>query len=297
MLYQELTAVFLLLLLNITGLTLGHAEKPLLLLISFDGFRWDYLNTYKNVTPTLHQLIADGVTAKAGLRNAFTTVTFPNHMSIISGLYEESHGVVGNEMYDPALKRNFSIYRIEDNLESVWFEDTPGEPLWVTNQKQSSLHRSGVYQWPGSEAEIKGYRPYYFKHYNRSIPLKERIDTVIDWFVKPDNDINLGVLYWNEPDETGHKVGPSGPELEKAIAHIDTSVKYMIEQMKSKKLYKDLNIVITSDHGMAAVPPNQWIDLDKFVDPSLYSIYEPGVAAGVLPKPGITILDKENKWL
>ena len=120
---------------------------------------------------------------------------------------------------------------------------------------------------------------------------------MIDWFVKPDNDINLGVLYWNEPDHTGHKVGPSGPELEKAIAHIDTSVKYMIEQMKSKKLYKDLNVVITSDHGMAAVPPNQWIDLDKFVDPSLYSIYEPGVAAGVLPKPGITILDKENKWL
>jgi len=76
------------------------SSPPLLLLISFDGFRWDYPDIYK--LPHFDSLLKRGVRVKH-IDNSFATVTFPSHFTIVTGLYEETHGIVANEIYDREL--------------------------------------------------------------------------------------------------------------------------------------------------------------------------------------------------
>lgn len=131
--------------------------KQRVLLVSYDGFRWNYLDKISNKV-NFERIINAGVYAKKGLQNAFITKTFPNHYTLVTGLYEESHGIVANEMYDPLFNETFSLSDPEDVIKSKWF-DNGGEPIWVTNQKQSTPslpRRSGSLFWPGSMASVHG---------------------------------------------------------------------------------------------------------------------------------------------
>src|SRR5580693_7274858 len=78
----------------------------ILILISLDGFRWDYLQKFKAQTPNLNALAAQGVHAQR-LISAFPSLTFPNHYTIVTGLYPEHHGIVNNHIYDPNFKAEF----------------------------------------------------------------------------------------------------------------------------------------------------------------------------------------------
>jgi predicted AlkP superfamily pyrophosphatase or phosphodiesterase len=84
---------------------------PLLLLISFDGFRWDYPDLYQ--LPNFNLLIKRGVRVKY-IENTFATVTFPSHFTMITGLYEETHGIVANTIYDPKLNASATIDTMND---------------------------------------------------------------------------------------------------------------------------------------------------------------------------------------
>ena len=132
-------------------------EKPVstsnpLLVISFDGFRWDYLQ--RTLTPNFDKFIKNGVQAKYGMKNAFVTKTFPNHFTLATGLWEESHGIIANDMYDPFLNQNFSPGNKSANQDPAWF-DVGGEPIWVTNQIQNKNAQSGVIMWVGGEAPVR----------------------------------------------------------------------------------------------------------------------------------------------
>lgn len=79
------------LLINSDVLNSKPLDTPNLILISFDGFRWDYLENH--TLPNFHKyFLKDGVKVSKGLKNAFSTVTFPNHWTLATGLYPESHG-------------------------------------------------------------------------------------------------------------------------------------------------------------------------------------------------------------
>ena len=77
-----------------------------LILISMDGFRWDY--TERTDTPNFDFLIEKGVRAQS-LMPVFPTSTFPNHLSIATGLYPENHGIVSNTMYDEVFDAWYTI--------------------------------------------------------------------------------------------------------------------------------------------------------------------------------------------
>lgn len=195
-----------------------HADHvPKLLLISFDGFRWDYLT--KVDTPNFDRLINDGVKAE-WIKDAYTSITFPNHYTIVTGLYEESHGIVANEFYDPDLDIVFQSHNkttVQDGR--FW----GGEPIWVTNQKQGGT--SGVFYWVGSEAEIQGYRPTHYENYtvhDASMELWiKHTDVVMGWMTDLDNPVDLALLYFKEPDHTGHIYGPDSPEVKDIITQCD----------------------------------------------------------------------------
>ncbi len=79
--------------------TVAQQAKHYVVLISLDGFRYDYPRRYG--APHLLGLGTKGASAPEGMLPAYPSLTFPNHISIITGLYPELHGIVGNIFWDP----------------------------------------------------------------------------------------------------------------------------------------------------------------------------------------------------
>ncbi|XP_062520238.1 uncharacterized protein LOC134195249 [Corticium candelabrum] len=228
-----------------------------LLLVSLDGFRSDYLN--RGCTPHLLSIVRDGVQAKF-LQSQFPTKTFPNHYSIITGLYPESHGIVHNRFYDPALGDTFYIGGPSSHNPDWWNE---GEPIWVTATNQGL--KTAAYFWPGSDVEIRNSRPDYWFLYNSSVSWSDRVNTVLQWLDLPDsNQPSFITLYVEEPDHTGHISGPESHEVNIALTKVDSLViKPLINGLKERGIYDCVNMIIVSDHGMTAVNTDRVLFADK----------------------------------
>jgi ectonucleotide pyrophosphatase/phosphodiesterase family protein 1/3 len=174
--------------------------------VSLDGFRSDYFN--RGLTPYLCSLASSGVRAKF-LQSQFPTKTFPNHYSIVTGLYPESHGIVHNRFYDPILNDTFSIGGNSSDDPRWWNE---GEPIWVTAKKQQV--KTATFFWPGSDVEIRKMRPDYWHRYNSSVPWSDRVKAVLEWLDLPDSKRpSFIAMYVEEPDHTGHTSGPQSQEV------------------------------------------------------------------------------------
>lgn len=261
-------------------------EDPKLLLVSLDGFRWNYLNR-KGKFPNFKAIINQGVKSEHGVKNAFLTKTLPNHYTIVTGLYEESHGIVANEFYDPDLKETFSLDNLTQQHQSKWF-DNGGEPIWVTNQKSSTSRRSGSLMWPGSYAAVKGFLPYrYYAPYDRTVPFRTRIDKIVSWFAD-EYPINLGLLYFEEPDYSGHKYGPDNENITKKIEELDADIGYLLKKLEENDILDGLNIIITSDHGMTSTPTDEdhKVDLDVYLSLDTYTAENLNPVITIRPKSG-----------
>lgn len=253
--------------------------RPKLLLVSFDGFRWDYIDRVP--MPNFYSIMKDGVMVKQ-VENVYITKTFPNHYTLVTGLYAETHGVVANEMYDPLLNRSFSI-ETDSKYESQWWEEAV--PLWVSIQKAGG--RSGAAMWPGSDVKIRGAFPNQFLQYNASVPFETRVERIIQWFSAPKEEaVDFGVLYWEEPDESGHFLGPQSPLMDAVIAGIDEKLGFLINELKKAGIYEKVNLVVTSDHGMVQLSPDHIIELDQYVSRDLYTWVDKSPVVGILPKEG-----------
>lgn len=257
-------------------------DRPKLLLVSFDGFRWDYI--YRVPTPNFRILMDEGVMVKQ-VESAYITKTFPNHYSLVTGLYAETHGIVANEMYDPVLNRSFSM-ETDSIYDSRWWE--AAVPLWVTIQKAGG--RSGAAMWPGSDVKIHGMFPNQYLLYNASVSFETRVEWIIEWFSAPKEEaVDFGVLYWEEPDESGHKLGPQNSLMDAVIAGIDEKLGFLMNELKKAGLYEKVNLIVTSDHGMAQLSTDYIIELDEYVSRDLYTWVDKSPVVGILPKEGITL--------
>ncbi|NXA49186.1 ENPP5 phosphodiesterase, partial [Nothocercus julius] len=252
-------------------------DRPRVLLVSFDGFRWDYI--YRVPTPNFHYAMKNGVHVKQ-VTNVFITKTYPNHYTMVTGLYAESHGVVANEMYDPTLNETFSMNRMEIYNSKFWEE---ASPIWVTNQMEG--HKSGAAMWPGTDVKIHGFLPTHYMPYNESVSFEDRVARLIDWFTS-EEPINLGLLYWEQPDEMGHILGPENPLMGPIISDIDKKLGYLISELKKAKLWDVINVIITSDHGMSQSSSKRLIELDQYLDRELYKVIDYSPAVAILPKEG-----------
>lgn len=261
------------------GRSQGPRDRPKLLLLSFDGFRWDYIDRVP--TPNFHNLIDNGVMVEQ-VENVYITKTFPNHYSLVTGLYAETHGIVANEMYDPAANRSFSM-ETDSIYESWWWEEAV--PLWLTIQKAGG--RSGAAMWPGSDVKIHGEFPDRYLPYNASVSFEDRVGRIIEWFSAPEEEaVDFGVLYWEEPDESGHLLGPESSLMDPVIIDIDGKLGYLINELKKAGLYESVNLIVTSDHGMAQLSPDKIIELDQYVSRDLYTWVDKSPVVGILPVEG-----------
>ena len=195
---------------------------------------------------------------------SFPSVTFPNHYTIVTGLYPEHHGIIENNFYDPARKEAFASGKPDTVRDGSWYG---GVPLWSLAEKQGM--RSACFFWPGSEAEIAGERPSYYLHYDNAVPDEQRIDQVIAWLKLPAAQRpHFITLYYYEPDHTGHEAGPDSPQTGDAVHQVDALVGTLMADLKTVHLPVDL--IVVSDHGMATVQ-GDWIDLDHYADLSKFT--------------------------
>lgn len=233
--------------------------QPTVILISIDGLRWDYWE--KVALPNFQRLSQTGVRAKA-LIPAFPTKTFPNHYTLVTGLYTEHHGIVANTMYDPEFDAKFSMSNRDAVQDGRWWG---GEPVWVTAEKQGQI--SAAFFWPGSEAEILGVRPTFWKVYDDDFPNAARIDTVLAWLDLPaKRRPTFLTLYFSDVDHAGHRHGPDSPEVKTAILDIDTLLGRLFAGLENRKIFDRVNIIVVSDHGMTAVNSDHVIYLDDYLD-------------------------------
>jgi len=253
-----------------------------LLLLSLDGFRWDYCDLYPKETPTLHRLKRGGASAR-GLIPVFPSNTFPNHYSIVTGLWPAHHGVLNNVMFDPDSGRFFRNNLPAAVHDSRWWG---GEPIWVTAIKQG--RHSACSFWPGSEAEIEGVRPNHWKNFDPKESFEARLEELVGWFrVPPEERPDVTTFYLEETNSVGHNFGPASPEIATAIRLLDTRVGLIIQRLEAEGITP--NVVIVSDHGMTEVKPERCVALDEYLDPSTVQVDFGGPVCGLRPKPGTTV--------
>ena len=255
-----------------------RAGDPLVILVSIDGFRPDYLD--RGVTPTLNALKADG--AFAVMRPSFPSVTFPNHYTLVTGLHPDRHGIVGNTMVDADLGR-FSLGNAAAVTNGDWWDE--GEPIWVTAE-QAGL-TTGTMFWPGSEAEIGGVRPSHWSVFDQSMSGDARVDQVLAWLdLSGDRRPDFATLYFDIVDTAGHHHGPAAAETTEAVASVDASIARLIVGLEARGLSNRTTLVVVSDHGMAATAPERAIYLDDIIDVEALQIVHAGAFAGFNPVPG-----------
>jgi predicted AlkP superfamily pyrophosphatase or phosphodiesterase len=249
-----------------------------LILVSLDGFRWDYLQKYP--APNLSRLAAQGVHAER-LIPMFPSMTFPNHHTIITGLRPEHHGVIHNNMYDPVTRETFAFNKPELQGPQWW----GGEPVWVTAIKQG--RRAHCLFWPGTGTAMAGLLPTEWKRYNGKPEPNEIVDIGLGWLEPPaEKRPSFMTLYFHHTDSVGHRYGPDSPEIAATVAKVDEAMGRLVDGLHRLKLDDVANLVIVSDHGMVEISTNRVINLGDFVDLKNAQVDFSGAVAGLRPLDG-----------
>lgn len=275
-------------------------SQETVILISFDGFRHDYFA--RTDTPNLDSMRSIGVSA-SNMRPIYPSSTFPNHYTLVTGLYAESHGIVENTMYDPVLDATFSIRDSSAVTDSRWWL---GEPVWVTAAK-AGLATASFY-WPGSEANITGYTPTYFETFNFTTPFDVRTDMVLDWLDLPiapiavkqaakatgDSELLIGfrpsliTLYFDSPDTQAHEFGVRSQEVTDSIGRVDAQLGRLYAGLVDRELEDRVNVVVVSDHGMTDYSQYHVIFLEDYVNMTSVNVVYSGALLMVYPIEPLT---------
>ncbi|XP_065139630.1 venom phosphodiesterase CdcPDE [Paramisgurnus dabryanus] len=234
-------------------------QRQPLLLVSLDGLRAEYLQTWSTLVPVLDKIRKCG-TSSPFMQAVFPSKTFPNHYSIVTGLYAESHGLVDNNMYDPVFDASFSLSNSEkDNPR--WYQ---GQPIWHTVKYQGL--KAGTFFWPGSDVAINGSYPDIYMKYDGKVPFEERVLTVLKWLQLPEEKRpDFLTLYLEEPDSSGHEFGPVSGGLIAALQAVDRVIGQLMNGLKQLNLHQCVNIIIIADHGMEETSCDRKEVLQDFV--------------------------------
>ncbi len=263
--------------------------KPTVILISLDGFRYDYLDKYQ--PKVLNKLARNGVRAK-WMIPSFPTKTFPNHYTIATGLYPAHHGIVENNVFD--FDTVFTMSKREEVANPRWWL---GEPIWVTAEKQGQIAAS--YFFVGTETKIDGFQPEYWRAWNRFVPAELRVDKVLSWLDLPQKERpTMITLYFSDTDDAGHEFSPDAEETKYAVWNADRYIGQLMNGLKARKIDNKVNVIIVSDHGMAPVDLRHATFLDDHFDFELTErILWTNEIIQIFPKAGMEdeIYSKINK--
>ena len=252
-------------------------QRPTLVLIGIDGFRWDYVD--RPQAPTFRAIAEAGVRAERMIPS-FPSATFPNAYTLVTGLYPAHHGVIGNKMTDST--GHFSALDSASLSNPHWWG---GEPIWTSAVKQG--RRAIVISWPGSRAAVPGGQPINEPRYAGKAPNEGRVREVLRWLASsgPDHP-DLIAMFIRDVDFAGHRHGPDSPQVDSAIAAVDAELAMLLDGIRSGGLASRVNLVLVADHGMADLDPTRQIFLEDYLDLSQVEVREVSPIVAIAPKPG-----------
>lgn len=256
-----------------------RAEPPLLVLVSLDGFRADYLG--QENARNLRTLAMQGMRANT-LEPSFPSTTFPNHYTIVTGLRPDRHGVVGHAMEDPTIpNERFSSANAKAMTDPRWWGQA--EPVWITAEKAGIP--TGLMFWPGSEAPVQGVLANDRRKFDDTISADARVDTVLSWLDRPSRERpRLLAIYLTDVDKAGHAFGPDSPQVADSVARVDAALGRLTAGLRARGIAA--NIVVVSDHGMAETSPERVIRFNRIAPPTSYRLIASVPYAGVDAVPG-----------
>ena len=251
---------------------------PPLILISIDGFRADYLD--RGYSPNLKALADGGATGE--MHPSFPSLTFPNHYTLVTGLFPDHHGIVENTMTDTA--RPGVVFKMS-NADAVqdrfWWDGAT--PMWDTVERAGG--KTGVEFWPGSEADEQSLRPTYYTHFDNKVTYEARVDQILAWMDLPaDQRPNAYLLYFDTVDHNGHDFGPDSKEVDDAITTVDQAIGRLEAGLKARGIRA--NQIVVADHGMSQISPDRAYFLEDILPAGSYDIKTTGPVASLNPVPG-----------
>jgi predicted AlkP superfamily pyrophosphatase or phosphodiesterase len=274
----------------------AHAAP--VLVISIDGLRpADVLDADSRglKVPNLRRFVQEGAYA-SGVRNVLPTVTYPDHTTLITGVWPAKHGIAGNTRFDPLQKNLEGWYwyaplirvptlwdavhaaggrvaslgwpvsvdarAIDDNLPEYWRAWTPDDvrllhALSTPGLPEALEARTGV-----RLAEIASEAP-------DGDAAKARFAEALIELRRP----AFFTLHLSSLDDVEHDFGPGSPEANQALERIDAEVGEIVEA--GRKAEPNLVVAVVSDHGFA--PIDRAINLGAaFVQAGLIKLDEAG---------------------
>ncbi|MCQ8878249.1 ectonucleotide pyrophosphatase/phosphodiesterase [Pseudoalteromonas shioyasakiensis] len=259
---------FIYLLLAVSCISKANASEPsqnTVVLISLDGFRWDYIE--KHGAKNIAKIAQQGVRGLK-MRPVYPTKTFPNHLSIITGLLPINHGVVDNRFCDSERNECYSMGKGKDD--STWFN---GIPLWNLASMQGL--KSATYFWPESDARFNGMLPDYYYHYSKHSDYQNRVDQIVQWLTLPKAQRpRLVISYFSLVDSMGHEFGPDAKQTQAAVHQLDELIGQLHSRINALSL--NANLVLVSDHGMSKVDPEQSIPLNSLPEDDAFMVKNTG---------------------
>jgi predicted AlkP superfamily pyrophosphatase or phosphodiesterase len=237
----------------------AQLDKPYLILISFDGFRADYLDRYD--APNFTRLAREGVRS-TGMIPVFPSKTFPNHYSIVTGDYPAKHGIVSNRFWDPARQSAYALGDEKSMGDGTWYT---ADPIWVTAEQQGMVTAS--FDWPGGDAAISGVRPARFTRYKASTTMANRTDSLFAWLTLPDSvRPHFIALYNPDVDHAGHNYGPWTPQVASAIAQADSVLGVVLDGVARLPIATRTYVIVLADHGMTEVSRDTYVEIGSLID-------------------------------
>ena len=264
--------VLFLVVLLMSGMVSVLAKKTTIV-ISCDGFRWDYSEMYD--TPFLDLMARQGV--KGELVPSFPSKTFPNHYTLATGLRPEHHGIIANSFLNRATGARFSLSNPKTKYDARFYH---GEPLWLTAQRQG-LH-TAVFYWPGSDVAVGGHYPDIWHSYDEKphLTFSQRVDGIMQQLTAK-NGPDLIMAYFEEPDASGHNYGPQAKQTRTAVERIDSLLGSLWTRIGKAGLQSSVNLVIVSDHGMTWFTPSRQITVSRYLHKDWYQSIEGNLPANI----------------
>ncbi len=261
------------------GAPVTSPGRPILILVSIDGFRWDYLD--RGDTPAIRMLADTGVRAE-GLIPQFPSKTFPNHYTIVTGLKLANHGIISNNMRDAAIPGEFSMSNRDVLADPRWWG---GEPIWNTAEKQGLV--AGAMFWPGSETVIDGRQATYWMTFDDNMPHQSRVDRILAWLGEPEpSRPSFLTLYYSDVDSSGHNDGPDSGSVRAAVRAVDASIGGLVRGVAALGLADRVNYILISDHGMAQLSRDRMIMLDDLIAVTESDVVDWSPVLALSPKDG-----------
>ncbi|XP_018023843.1 uncharacterized protein LOC108679668 isoform X2 [Hyalella azteca] len=233
-------------------------EPPIVLLIGIDGLRNDMITP--RTAPALHHLAKCGVWA-SHLTPVYPTDTFTNLYTIVTGLYPESHGIIGSHIYDASRNKTLRIGKYESIKQNWW----AGDPVWNTIQNRGL--RSAMYYWPGASVQVNGRSPTIEYKYRNDYPLETGVNKIKEWLLlEPEDRPSLLGLYFDNPNKVIKEAGIYTKRANDSLLEVDHQIDRLMTALHEMNVTSCVDIVVVSDHGVAPSSCANSLYLETFME-------------------------------